>query len=133
MVSAVFTEEINVPETAIDGLGHVNNVAYLQWILAIAENHWTQKASEAIRKEVYWVVLNHFISYKNPAFEGELLVLSTWVENFEGVKSERHTEIKRKSDDKLIVKAKTLWCLVDANRLRPKRITPEIEAAFSEK
>lgn len=130
MASSTFTCEINVPKTAIDDLGHVNNVTYLQWVLDVAEKHWTEKASKQIRENVYWVVLNHFISYKNPAFEDETLILKTWVETCEGVKSKRHTEIRRENDNKLIVKAETLWCLVDAETLRPKRISSEIKSVF---
>lgn len=119
-----------VPEDAIDELGHVNNVKYLQWVLEVSERHWSSTVPLAIREKVYWVVLNHFIEYKNPAFLNDTLVLKTWVTKMEGVRSERHVEIKRKKDDKIIVKAKTLWCLVDSKTLRPKRITSEIKIGF---
>lgn len=132
MTSEVFTLERTVTQKSIDELGHVNNIIYLEWVQEISNKHWKSKVSEKMRSQVYWVVLNHFIEYKNPAFEGDSLVLKTWVELMEGVKSERHVEISRKKDNKLIVKAKTLWCLIDAKHLRPKRITPEMSALFIE-
>lgn len=125
-----FKTEITVPETAIDELGHVNNVTYLQWVLEVSDQHWSNTVPLAIREKVYWVVLNHFIEYKNPAFLGDTLILKTWVANMEGVKSERNVEIKRKKDDKIIVEAKTLWCLIDSKTMRPKRITNEMTAGF---
>lgn len=125
-----FILEKIVPQEAIDQLGHVNNVVYLQWVQDMAEKHWQTKAPKGIQKSVYWVVLNHNISYKNPAYLDDCLILKTWVDNFEGIKSKRHTEIIRKSDDQLIVKAETIWCLMDSEKQRPKRITPEIEVIF---
>lgn len=130
MMTKKFTTEITVSNDAIDELGHVNNVIYLQWVLQVSGEHWEKKVPLEIRENVYWVVLNHFIEYKNPAFLGDILILKTWVSKMEGVKSERHVEVRRKNDDKLIVKAKTLWCLVNAENMRPQRISSEMIAKF---
>lgn len=121
---------MTVPNEAIDDLGHVNNVIYLEWVQEVSTKHWTSRVSQNLRDEVFWVVLNHNIDYKNPAFEGDKLVLKTWVEKIGGVKSERHVEISRPKDNKVIVKAKTIWCLVDLEKQRPKRITSEISTVF---
>ncbi|MEX0997141.1 MAG: thioesterase family protein [Flavobacteriaceae bacterium] len=125
-----FQKEITVQKTVIDDLKHVNNVAYLQWIQDIAEQHWNEKTDAALRKKIAWVVVNHFIEYKAPAFENDVLILKTWVENYSGVTSERHTEIIRKADQKLVVKAKTLWCMIDATTGKPARITQELIQNF---
>lgn len=130
MKPIVFSMEMTVPQTAIDSLGHVNNVIYLEWVQEVSSRHWAHSVSLSVQEQVKWIVLSHFISYKKPAFQDEVLVLSTWVEKFEGVKSERHVEIRRKKDDQLLVKTKTLWCLVDSRSRRPKRLTPEMEAPF---
>lgn len=119
-----------VPASAIDNLNHVNNVAYLQWCLEAAEAHWISKTTETQREQNVWVVLNHFISYKNPSFLGEELETQTWIDNYDGVKSERHYKIIRPSDNKIIVEAKTLWCFLDANTFRPTKITEEIGTLF---
>lgn len=125
-----FEIEMTVPADAIDELNHVNNVTYLQWAQDVAEKHWVTLAPESVREKVLWVVLNHFIEYKNPAFEGDHLILKTWIEHYGGVKSERRTEIIRKKDGKIMVQAKTLWCLIDAESYRPIRITKEITVPF---
>ncbi len=98
--------------------------------LDAAEAHWISKTSEIQRKENVWVVLNHFISYKAPSFLGEELETQTWIESYEGVKSERHYKIIRLVDVKTIVEAKTLWCFLDAKTFRPTKITEEITNLF---
>ncbi|WP_034259329.1 acyl-CoA thioesterase [Aequorivita capsosiphonis] len=130
MKSGIFKERFIVPASAIDGLNHVNNVTYLQWCLDAAEDHWISKTSEKQRKENVWVVLNHFISYKNPSFLGEELETQTWIESYKGVKSERHYKIIRPADGKTIVVAQTLWCFLDAKTFRPTKITEEISGLF---
>lgn len=130
MKSHVFKQQFSVPASAIDTLEHVNNVTYLQWCLDAAEAHWLLKTSELQREQFVWVVLNHFITYKNPSFLGEELEVQTWIENYSGVKSERQYKIIRLKDRKTIVEAKTLWCLLDAKSFRPTKITSEISQLF---
>lgn len=125
-----FQTQITVHKTAIDNLNHVNNVVYLQWVQDVAEQHWNASVPSALCQKMVWVVVNHFIEYKTPAFENDVLILKTWVQNYNGVTSERHTEIIRKADEKLVVKAKTLWCLLDKNTGKPMRITDELKQKF---
>ncbi|MEX2350347.1 MAG: acyl-CoA thioesterase [Flavobacteriaceae bacterium] len=125
-----FQSEITVPASAIDTLKHVNNVVYLQWVQDVAEQHWNESTDSALREKLAWVVVNHFIEYKAPAFEKDVLILKTRVEKYSGVTSERHTEIIRKADNKLLAKAKTLWCLLDKTTGKPLRITQDLIAQF---
>lgn len=126
----MFKQRFIVPASAIDDLNHVNNVTYLQWCLDAAEEHWITKTSDKQRADNVWVVLNHFISYKSPSFLGEELETQTWIESYEGVKSERHYKIIRPADGKTIIEAKTLWCFLDAKTFRPTKITDEISSLF---
>lgn len=126
----IFKHRFIIPASAIDGLGHVNNVTYLQWCLDAAEAHWISKTSEKLRKDYVWVVLNHFIEYKNPSFESEKIEVQTWIANFEGAKSERQYKILRISDNKTIVEAKTLWCFLDGKTFRPIKIPKAIGNIF---
>jgi len=127
---AIFSEKFIVPSSAIDELQHVNNITYLQWCLDAAEKHWVLKASKQLHEKYIWVVLNHTISYKSAAFEGEELEIQTWVEINEGVKSERHYKIIRLKDNKILIEAKTLWCLLNGKTQRPTKITEEITTLF---
>ena len=130
MNSEKFTYRFTVPASAIDNLGHVNNVTYLQWCLEAAEAHWISKTDTQLREQFVWVVLNHTISYKNPAFLGEELETQTWIDSHKGVKSERHYRIIRISDGKTLIEAETLWCLLDGNTRRPIKIPKEIANLF---
>ncbi len=130
MKSEIFKQRFIVPASAIDGLNHVNSVTYLQWCLDAAEAHWISKTTEEQREQYVWVVLNHSIYYKNPSFLEEELETQTWIESYEGVKSERKYRIVRPSDGKTIVEAKTLWCFLDGKTFRPTKITNEISNLF---
>lgn len=130
MKSEVFKKKFIVPASAIDELNHVNNVVYLQWCLEAAEAHWLQNTTSEIRNTYVWVVLNHFISYKNPSFAGDELVTETWISSYSGVKSEREYRIIRPKDQKIIVEAKSLWCFLDAQTHRPVKIPDTISSLF---
>lgn len=130
MKSEVFKQSFTVPTSAIDVLGHVNNVTYLQWCLDAAEEHWVSRTTKDDRAKYVWVVLNHTITYKNPSFAGEQLETHTWIDSYQGVKSERHYKIIRSSDGKTIVEAKTLWCFLDSETRRPSKIPAEISSLF---
>ena len=130
MSPETFEFEIVVSTSAIDDMNHVNNLQYLEWCLDAASKHWERNTSESLRERYVWYVLKHEISYHSAAFEGETLVVKTWVNYSEGVKSEREYNIRRKSDDKLLVEAKTLWCLLNAETQRPTKITEEIRNLF---
>jgi acyl-CoA thioester hydrolase len=126
----VFTKKLSVQASAIDARNHVNNLSYLQWCLEAAEAHWEQSASKELKEEYIWYVLQHTIDYKNAAFEGDDLQIETWVTLAEGIKSERCYKITRLKDKKVLVEAKTLWCLLNARTQKPKKITEEIRNLF---
>lgn len=123
--------QITVAAEAIDERNHVNNLAYLAWCLQAAESHWKLNASVGLQQDYVWVVLQHIIDYKASAFEGELLEVVTWVESSKGVRSTRRFEIFRIKDQKLLVSAKTTWCLLNAKSLRPVKVTDEIRNLFT--
>lgn len=119
-----------VPSSAIDNLGHVNNVIYLQWCLEAAEAHWISKTDERIREQYVWVVLTHHISYKKPSFIGEELEVQTWIDSHSGVRSIRCYRIVRVADGKTIIEAKTHWALLDGTSRRPIKIPQEVADLF---
>jgi len=130
LISEIFTKQFTVPSSAIDIRNHVNNLAYMEWCLDIAETHWNLKATDEFQKKYVWYVIHHAIDYKASAFEGEELEISTWIHKNEGVKSERRYKIRRIKDNKTLVEAKTVWCLLNGKTLRPTKITEEISTLF---
>ena len=121
----VFSTTRKVISEEIDELNHVNNVVYVQWVQDIAKLHWAELVENNPQEnDLIWVVLRHEIDYKNQAMLDDVVTLKTWVGETAGVKSVRHVEIYK--DDKILVKAKTTWCLLDAKTFRPTRITENI-------
>ena len=108
----------------IDALNHVNNVVYIEWINEISENHWELLSNNKLNLKYFWVVLKHDVDYFGQALLGDELVIKTQVKESVGVKSIREVEIYK--GNKLLVKGKTTWCLIDAQTQKPKRINTDI-------
>jgi len=119
-----FSHSFRVAAEDIDAQGHVNNVAYVKWIQDVAVAHWFSAAAEETREKYTWVVLRHEIDYKKQAFENEKVTVETWVGEPTRISWERFTEIRRGED--LLVKARSVWCLIDRETLKPTRITFEL-------
>ncbi len=126
-----FEISVRVGEQDIDGQGHVNNVVYLRWAQDVATAHWEALAPADALTSVGWVVLRHEIDYKAAALLGDELRVRTWVGSVEGLSFERHTEIIRAGDDKLLARARTIWCPINPETGRPKRVSAEVRGAFS--
>jgi len=127
----IFEKTITVSKEDIDDLNHVNNVCYVQWVQDIAKEHWLTYATKDILDTYSWFLVNHFIEYKNQALLGDKLLIKTYVPKVEGVSTTRHVEIINVETNKLIVKSKAKWCLIDNKAQRPTRITPEIATLFN--
>lgn len=125
-----FKHQIKVQPEDIDQMGHVNNVVYLRYVQETAEAHWKSFAPDELQKEVVWVVLRHEIDYHKPAFEGDILICETWVEEANGVKMPRNVVIKNESGQQLI-SARTIWCALDGTTFRPKRIEASLYEQFT--
>lgn len=123
-----FEHEFVVRRDDIDEQGHVNNVAYVQWIQDVAVAHWQNAASSEHRKEFAWIVLRHEIDYKKQSFEHDRITAITWVGKATKITCERLTEIRR--GEELITQAKSLWCMLDGTTRKPARITAELREIF---
>ena len=128
MKSEIYQKTIVVEDEHIDDENHVNNVVYLQWVQDIAVDHWYSKSNDEFNDAYYWVVLDHFIEYKGPAFLGDELIVKTYVRKNAGVRSSRVVEFFK--NEKLVVRAKTNWCLLDRKRNRPTRLPEEVNEMF---
>jgi acyl-CoA thioester hydrolase len=115
----------------IDIMDHVNNIVYLRWVQEAATAHWTSSATEEERQTVAWVVVRHEIDYIYSARNGDNIIARTWVGTTVKNYFERHTEIFRAKDMKLIARARTLWCPVDLRSGRPMRAGDDLVRRFS--
>ena len=132
-LSSVHSKTITIPQTAIDENGHVNNVAYVQWMQDIAVEHYESIGGTNPMQLVgaTWVVREHKIEYLLPAFAGEVIEIRTWVENIRRVRSLRKYEFVRKSDAKIVVKGETDWVFVDVKTGAPRAIPEEVSKVFT--
>jgi acyl-CoA thioester hydrolase len=127
----IYIKTITISKDSIDENGHVNNVAYVQWMQDIAVEHYSSIGGiEAQGPESTWVVREHRVEYLLPAFEGEEIEVRTWVENIRRVRSLRRYEFVRKADDKLLVKGETDWVFVDVKTGSPRAIPAEVANVF---
>jgi len=131
MSAAPFEMTVMVLPDDIDEQNHVNNAVYLRWVQEVATAHWRAVADTEAQENIGWVVLRHEIDYNAPACLNDNVVLRTWVGKATRLTFERFTEILRRSDGQLLSKARTLWCPVNAQTGRPKRVPLEVRQQFS--
>jgi acyl-CoA thioester hydrolase len=132
-VPRILVSSFVIPDSVIDVNGHVNNLAYLQWMQEAAIEHSARQGWPLERYQqggTAWVVRSHFIEYLLPAFAGESLALLTWVSGFRGSSSPRQFMFWRSRDQQVVARAETLWVFVETGRGRPAPIPPELSAAF---
>jgi len=122
----IFLREVTVTAEHLDHLAHVNNVVYVKWLQEMAYDHWTHFVSPQLHESVLWVVRRHEIDYLAQAFLADELILKTYTGTHTGVTWDRHYEITRKSDQKKIVVAKSIWVLLNRKTFKPQRIDHEI-------
>jgi acyl-CoA thioester hydrolase len=132
-VSPIYSKTYVIPASAIDENGHVNNVAYVQWMQDIAVEHYASIGGVQSTQLIgaTWVVREHRIEYFLPAFVNEEIEIRTWVENVRRVRSLRKYEFIRRSDGKLLVRGETDWVFIDAKTGAPRAIPQEVFKVFS--
>ncbi|QHL86109.1 acyl-CoA thioesterase [Nibribacter ruber] len=117
-----FSLAIQVQPADIDALGHVNNVVYVRWVQEVSAAHWEHVAPQEIKDQYLWVILRHEIDFLKPAMPNDTVTGYTWVGDYHGAKFERYVSLYRTGTQELLASAKTIWCLVDAKTMRPRRI-----------
>lgn len=128
-ITEIFEYEHPVKPEEIDGLGHVNNQVYLDWLMEAAARHselagWDIKRMLAMGEG--WVVRRHEIDYLLPVMPGETVKVRTWIETAEKVSSERIYEIFRLSDGKKACAGRTVWVWISYKTGRPARIPDQL-------
>lgn len=130
---AIFEFPHTVTPEEIDVLGHVNNLNYLRWLVDAAVAHsaaqgWPGSAYHTLGAG--WVVRSHFIEYLQPTFEGDEVVVRTWVANLKKVTSLRRYQVIRPRDAMVLATGATDWAFIHFRTGMVKRIPPEVGNAF---
>ena len=127
-VDGVYRARFTVPEAVIDENGHVNNVAYVQWMQDVAVRHWERVGGMAVNAALgaSWVARAHRIEYLAPAYAGDPVEALTWVADIGRVRSTRKYAFRRASDGVLLARGETEWVFVNASTGSPRAIPKEI-------
>jgi acyl-CoA thioester hydrolase len=125
----VYEYKLTVMPEHLDELQHVNNVVYVQFMQDIADRHWNSVKNPE-DEQVFWVVRKHEVEYFAPALLHDDLLIRTWTGDHSAVTWDRHYEIIRPADQKKIIRAKSVWVLLDKVSGKPRRIDEAILRRF---
>ncbi len=128
----IFQWVIKVSDEVVDQKGHVNNVAYVQWMQDVAIRHSEAAGCSALTSAMgaSWVARTHHVEYLRPAFLGDEIKVLTWVSNFRKVRSLRKYKFVRAAPQEVLVQAETDWVFVDATTGRARSVPETIQKAF---
>jgi len=129
-----FKMPIEAMKADIDGLGHVNNIVYLKWMIQAALGHSAALGFDFEAFKKYggvFVVRRHEIDYLRSAVLGDQLVMYTWSEPMEKSRALRVYHLVRESDQKKMMEAKTFWAFVSPETGKPISIPEELRAAYA--
>src|SRR5215471_1608722 len=109
---SVFSFTFSVPQSVIDENGHVNNVAFVQWMQDAAIRHGQQRMAGyngynldtaiVLNETATFVVREHRIEYVLPVFQGDEIEVRTWLNEARRVRLHRRYDFIRKSDTKVV-------------------------------
>lgn len=129
----IYSYHFIIAPDANDANGHVNNIAYVQWMQDVAIRHSDTQGCTAEKYQQLgssWVVRSHLIEYLQPAFAGEEMEIQTWVCNMKRTRSLRRYRFLRCADQTLLARAETDWVYVDSVSGKPKKIDSAVSEAF---
>jgi acyl-CoA thioester hydrolase len=126
-----FEMPVQVGPEAIDEMGHANNVETLRWVERVGRAHLEAVGfpmARLLETGGAFVARRHEIDYLKPTFLGDRLTVRTRVASMGGARSVREVAICRGEEE--VARARTEWVFVDLAGGRPRRVAPEIMAAF---
>ncbi len=131
-MTSYFNYPHTVTEQDIDELGHAGNFYYIKWMqhAAIAHssaNGWPPQKYNKLGAG--WVVRSHRITYLKPAFEGDSIIIKTWVADMRSATSLRRYEILGDAGT-VLATAETNWAFINYEKQTPTRIPPEVAGSF---
>tara|TARA_R100001230_G_C5667561_1_gene172315 strand:- start:993 stop:1442 length:450 start_codon:yes stop_codon:yes gene_type:complete len=133
---APFMHELTVTRADIDELGHVNNAAYVRWLEACA---WRHSESLGLSLAEYrdldraMVVLRHEIDYLAAAYEGDELVVATWIVESDGrLKLSRHFQIQKADRGDTLLRARSAFVCIELSTGKARRMPQEFVSGYGQ-
>ncbi|QNM82662.1 acyl-CoA thioesterase [Sphingomonas sabuli] len=125
---AAFQFPIDIRESDIDHMGHVNNNVYLKWVQDAVVRYWETRApADAVARHL-WVALKHEITYRKPTFLDDIVVADVVAEKVKGARAYFTTVVMRGED--VLAEIKSCWCCLDATSHRPARLARSVVDRF---
>ncbi|MDB5979638.1 MAG: 4-hydroxybenzoyl-CoA thioesterase [Pseudomonas sp.] len=127
---APFVLELDVEHADIDALGHANHSVYVKWLEQCA---WAHSLSLGVTLPDYrrldrgMAVVRNEVDYLASAYEGERLLIATWIISVQRIKLVRQFQVIRAVDACVLLRAVTTFACVELSTGKPKRM-PELFA-----
>ena len=129
----IYTQQIVVGQDDIDMQRRVSNLRYVAWMQDVAVAHsavcgWPMERYESIGQG--WVVRQHTITYKRPAFLGDVITAATWIGSYASRRSTRRYIFWNTAEKTLLAEAETKWVFIDMASGKPVSVPAELQASF---
>ena len=129
----IYTQQINIGQDDIDMQRRVSNLRYVAWMQDVAVAHsaacgWPMQRYESIGQG--WVVRQHTITYKRPAFLGDVVTAATWIASYASRRSVRRYVFWNTAEKTLLAEAETQWVFIDMVNGKPVSVPEELQASF---
>lgn len=128
----LFERERQIDASLIDLLGHVNNVRWLDLVVALAVDHSLSLGYDFDRLRALggnWIVRRHEIDYVEPAFLDQTILERTWIEKMTAACCFRAYEFHDTESGNLLVHARSEWVFVTPAG-KPIRIPAEVRKSY---
>jgi acyl-CoA thioester hydrolase len=127
------TRTFRVRQYECDAYGHVNHAVYVRWAQEAAFDASAAAGYDIARYDAEdhgWLVRETEIEYLRPLFYDDRVEVTTWVADFQRLRSRRDYEYRLASTGKLVSRAWTDWVHMQTSVQRPTAIPKEMMAAF---
>jgi acyl-CoA thioester hydrolase len=129
-----FTLALTPAAEHIDGLGHTNNAVYVQWC---EQAGWAHSEALGLTLDDYRrldramaIRAGHY-DYLLPSFEGEALVLGTWLVSSDGrLTMERRFQLRRVADGATLMRGHWSLVCIAIRSGRPSRMPAEFLSVY---
>ena len=130
---SIYTQQITVGQDDIDMQHRVSNLRYVAWMQDVAVAHsavcgWPMERYESIGQG--WVVRQHTITYKRPAFLDDVITAATWIASYASRRSLRRYVFWNATAKILLAEAETQWVFIDMASGKPVSVPDDLQAAF---
>jgi acyl-CoA thioester hydrolase len=129
----IYQKNLHVRSYELNRAGEVNHAVFLQWFQEAA---FEASAARGFGMNAYdamgaaWVMREIDVEFQDAAHYQDQIEISTWVSDFQRVRSHREYQARRASDRALLAIARVDWVFLDSTTLALRRVPPEMGARF---